>query len=73
MKNVTVTDDMIDLEALEQGFSAANPAVRAAIRATVRARLDPNPCVRSAFVRRALPKLSTPLVDAKRLAANDLD
>ncbi|MGQ7937329.1 hypothetical protein [Paraburkholderia sp. D1E] len=78
MENVTITDDMIDREFHAQGFSgvpnAANAAVRAALRATLRARLDPNPRVRSAgSVRRALPKLSTQWVDAKRLAANDHD
>jgi hypothetical protein len=71
---IPVTDDMIDREALAQGFSGAacNPAVRAALRAAVRARLDPNP--RAAVgIRRPLPNLSTPVVDAKRRAANDHD
>lgn len=78
MANLTVTDDMIDREFHAQGFSgmpsAANAAVRAALRATLRARLDPNPRVRSiASVRRPLPTLSIPVVDAKRRAANDHD
>lgn len=71
---IHVTDDMIDREALAQGFSGAafNPAVRAALRAAVRARLEPNPRVVGG-IRRSLPKLSAPVVDAKRLAANDHD
>lgn len=70
---IPVTDDMIDREALAQGFSgvACNPAVRAALRAAVRARLDPNP--RAIGIRRPLPKLSTPVVDGKCRAANDRD
>jgi hypothetical protein len=70
---IPVTDDMIDREALAQGFSGAgcNPAVRAALRAAVRARLDPHPRVTG--IRRPLPNLSTPVVDAKCRAANDLD
>lgn len=75
---IPVTDDMIDREALAQGFSgtAFNPAVRAALRAAVRARLDPNPraaAQRTTATRRALPEPRNTRVDAKRLAANDLD
>lgn len=71
---IAVTDDMIDREALAQGFGAAtcNPAVRAALRAAVRARLDPNPRA-AGGVRRPLPEPRNTRVDAKRLAANDLD
>jgi hypothetical protein len=76
---ISVTDDMIDREAIAQGFSGAacNPAVRAALRAAVRARLDPNPraasAQRTAAARRPLPEPRNTRVDAKRLAANDLD
>jgi hypothetical protein len=71
---ISVTDDMIDREAIAHGFSGAarNPAVRAALRAAVRARLDPNPRAADG-IRRPLPEPRNTRVDAKRLAANDLD
>lgn len=76
---IHVTDAMIDREFLAQGFAGANtnPAVRAAIRAAVRARLDPNPraasAQRIAAPRRPLPEPRNIPGDAKRRAANDND
>lgn len=77
---IPVTDDMIAREFQAQGCAGTpekvHPAVRAALLAAVRAQIDPNPRAATAqrtAVRRPLPEPCNTRVDAKRLAANDLD
>jgi hypothetical protein len=64
---------------LPGSFADAAPAVRLACAAAARADIDPIPAVRATrehsntIVRRDLPTLHQPVVDAKRRAANDID
>ncbi|TDY26267.1 hypothetical protein B0G81_6777 [Paraburkholderia sp. BL6665CI2N2] len=80
---IPITDDMLAREFKAQGCvgtpDKVHPAVRAALLAAVRAQIDPNPRARAATAqripaaRRPLPEPRNAGVDAKRLAANDLD